>query len=270
MVSDPNFEMNQHRFDVISELSNSESSSHYFDILFILSGIFSFLFLRLYYFSQKELYYNLPNWLIAKFLAYMGSSALFFIGIFDDNVHPAHLLAVASAMSGFAGFLVLVSMDLDDYYHNMQRNQNYMVKWGYVLTTYSMFNIFVFRFSPYRGLLQFFIIIFIISWFIWEAVSYNRFELWVNTTETWIPIQFKINPITYLMQFFAFILILNAYVFTFMLDSEIIPCEADDPRCSKPNVISMVGAALVLIILSFKLQLRVRSKNSTQNQKLIN
>lgn len=265
MFSDPNFNFNLTSFSPVSNLGTTSESHLYFDTIFITSGILALLYFNFYYFDSRELFHLLPFWKFAKIIINTGAVSTSALGIFNKNQHPEHMLAVLFMVAGFIGYIILITIDISDYYDYRNSPFSKLVFFGYFTAIAALMYTFYFRFTNIHGLYTVIVITNIFIWYFWELMVYNDFITWVNNQDKLEPSINRLNWIIYFIIVIVIWLLINSYIIINKIDFNYISCSTTNSRCTSSNAILMIFAALILFLGSFNLVIRDRKKQRGLN-----
>ncbi len=262
IYKDPSFSTDLSHFDPLSKLSQTNASKNYYKLLHVISGILSLLYFELHFFPQRKIYGKLNNWKLSRISARIGSVGQIATGIFDRNMFPIHLFSAAAFAGEYVSCFVFISFNLDNQLIKKEKINNLII-FGYLASFVGMMNILYFRYSSIRGIWQFFVIIIVLSWYIFEARTYrNQLQFLENNVVKYSEIT-EISGASYLMIGFGIYLL----VFGFLLHTlpKMWPwkCSENSETCQLPNVISLVVAGTILILFALHSQLQIKQKASS-------
>ena len=267
MWLDPNYHFSLTNATPLSDLGTTSASQFYFDAIFILSSIFALLYFKLNYFPSRELFHTLPSWGFAKAILFIGILGMSGTGIFDKSKHPEHMLAVLFMMIGFVGYIMLMSVDISDYYDYKNSPYSKLIIFGYIIPLLAILNSFYFRYTELLGLYTILITVNVFIWFIWELNIYSDFANWINIQDKSEQTRNGIHSIGYMFILVSILLLINSYIILFKIDFLYISCSTTNSNCTTPNAYSMISAAAILFIGYIKLNLRNINKQRRLNQK---
>lgn len=260
MILDPDFSKSVTRFDPMSQLGNTEFSGIYYRSLHVIAGILALLYIEFEFIPSRSIYKKLNNWnwaVRAIRLGYIGQIAM---GIFNESIFPQHLFATIVFAAGGVSCIVLVSFNLDNQVDHKTELKRLIFS-GYAISIIAMFNALYFRYSAIRGIWQFFVMISVISWYIYEARKFKTLNGQIPILNA-VPI-IKVNRTTHLMFAFGVYLIIFGFLLYFVPTMWPWTCSENDRKCDLSNVIPLLisGTILISFVLYHQLQVKQNQKN---------
>ena len=263
MYLDPSYSTSLNNFYPLSELSVSDYSKSYYQIILVFGGVCAFLYYELAFIPNRVEYKKLRNWKLIVISARIGIIGQIFAGIFDLSVTPYHVLATMTWATGYILCLILICFNLEDQLVK-KKKYNILIKSGYGIVVIGMLNVFYFRYSLIQGIWQFVIIASVIIWYTFEMVLFKSSNNELQSNLATFSHQLEIHKFTYVILAFGVYLIMFGTLLYF--NPSILPwqCAKDNIRCDTPNYVILVMAGSLLNLLTVKQNYKFYNRSISQ------